>query len=126
MRALSKKILAVDDSVVETMYLKGLAGKIDDVTFEYASSHEEAIKLCSQEKFGLILIDECMPDGDAFGLLAAIRELDDINTKTPALAMGSSSDFSGEEYLEKTGFANYLEKPVDFYMLKAAISLYSL
>ena len=84
---MSKKILAVDDSVVETMYLKGLAGKIDDVTFEYASSHEEAIKLCSQEKFGLILIDECMPDGDAFGLLAAIRELDDINTKTPALAM---------------------------------------
>ncbi len=122
---LSKKILVVDDSAVETMYLKGFAGKMDDVTFEYADSHEAAIRLCGQEKFDLILIDECMPDGDAFGLLAAIRELDDINAGVPALAMGSAADFSEDEYLEKTGFVNYLEKPVDFYMLKAAISIYA-
>ncbi|WP_026496124.1 response regulator [Butyrivibrio sp. WCD3002] len=122
---MSKKILVVDDSAVETMYFKGFAGKIDDVTFEYAGSHEAAIRLCGQEKFDLILIDECMPEGDAFGLLAAIREIDDLNKSTPALVMGSAADFSEDEYLEKTGFVNYLEKPVDFYMLKAAISMYA-
>ncbi len=120
---MGKNLLLVDDSDIETLYFEGLIKKMDDVTISSVQSHEEAVSACEYEAFDLIFLDMYMPEGDAAGLLARIRKTQ--NSKgAKAIVLGSVADFDSEDYLQRNGFVNYLEKPVEYHMLRAALDMY--
>ncbi len=119
-----KRVLVVEDSEVEGIYIKGLLDRIDKVDVTIVRTHAEAIECCNKSAFNLVLIDSIMPDAEPYELLDAIHKTSD-NQKVKALVMGNASDFAEENYLEKTGFTNYLEKPLEYHMLRAAISMYA-
>ncbi len=120
---MGKKLLLVDDSEIETLYFEGLIQKMDGITVSSMQNHDEAVSACEYEAFDLIFLDMYMPEGDAAGLLAKIRKTQ--NSKdAKVIVLGSASDFDSGDYLEKNGFVNYLEKPVEYHMLRAAVDMY--
>ncbi len=122
---MSKKILVVDDSDIERMYLLELLGHIEDISYNEAAGFEEAMQKLEQEKYDLLIIDYYLSEGTGEELLKRISSGNPSgNGETNAVAMGHDADF-GEESLKESGFINYIEKPVEFNMLRAAINMYS-
>ena len=120
---MTRKILVVEDSTVEGLYIKGLLDRIDNVEATVVRTHEEALGLCSDNLYDLLLIDGIIPYVEPEDLLKRIYETTK-NDGVNAIVLGSGTDFAKEDYLERTGFINYLEKPVQYHMLRAAISMY--
>ncbi len=119
-----KHILLVEDSEIECLYIKGIMKNIENVEVISVRNYDEAYSLCKDRKFDLLLVDNVVPEGDASDILAKIRS-DTLCRDTNAVVMGAASDFSETDYLKRTGFVNYIEKPVEFNMLKAVISMYA-
>ena len=119
-----KDILVIEDSEVETLYLKGLVDRIAEAEVSFVRSYKEGIKLCRMKRYDLIIADAIVSEGDAADFLTQVRNTG-LNADTNAVVMGSDDDFEGGEYLDKTGYANYITKPVKFNMLRAAILMYA-
>ena len=124
MRSVGIKILIVDDSRVERNFLLGLLHKLGAQTAA-ADGCDEGVRLACSERYDLMLIDYFMPEADGVHTLREIRQNNDsLNRLTPAVALGTSDSLSDSEFFAEYGFENYLEKPVDFEMLHAALILY--
>ncbi|SDB11110.1 response regulator [Butyrivibrio sp. INlla16] len=122
---MSKKILIVDDSGTERLYLSELLGKIENIEVTEADGPDAAIGQLAIKKYDLIFIDYFLKGSLGSDLKKMILEKNPgYNAATNAIVLGSATDFQGD-FLKKTGFINYLEKPVEFNMLKAAISMYA-
>ena len=122
---MSKNILLVDDSDTERLYLSELLTRIEEVSLTEASGPGEAMGKLAKKKYDLIFIDYYMTaaTGEEF-LTEIIEKNPGGNAETNAVVMGSAVDFQGD-FLKRSGFVNYLEKPVEFNMLKAAVTMYS-
>ena len=122
---MNKNILLVDDSDTERMYISELLSKIEEFSVDEASGPGEAMGKLARKKYDLIFIDYYMPASTGESFLNEIFEKNPgENAGTQAVVMGSAVDFQGD-FLKRSGFVNYLEKPVEFNMLKAAVSLYA-
>ncbi|WP_029319914.1 response regulator [Butyrivibrio sp. AE3004] len=122
---MNKKILIVDDSDIERMYLKELTRRIDNVKAEEAKGFADAIKKLEAEKYDLIIVDYYLLDGQGDELMKMIISGNPSgNADTNAIVLGRESDFE-KSFLKDSGFSNYIEKPVEFNMLQAAISMYA-
>ena len=121
---MSKKILVIDDSEVEGLYIQGIGAKLPEIEMEVVKSYEEGLSCAQNKAYSLMLVDEVVPKGDCVELLKKIKETG-TNADTPAILMGDAADFSSEDFLKKTGYTNYVDKPVEFSMLKALISMYT-
>ncbi len=118
------KVLVVDDINVERHYLLGLLGKLG-VEAEEAVSCDDAAKKAAADRFDLLFIDYFMPDSDGVHTLKEIRQdTGGMNADVPAVALGTADDMLGDDFFFHQGFANYLEKPVRYDMLHAALLLY--
>jgi DNA-binding response OmpR family regulator len=83
-----------------------------------ARNFEDGLRLATQQRFGLYILDNWLPDGSGVELCRAIREFD---PQTPILfysAAGYNQDI--EEGLG-AGAQAYLVKPVSFEELKLAV-----
>ena len=82
------------------------------VAITAAESGAEAVRLCSDEQYDLLLIDYMMPGMDGIEALQEIRRKGTKNIDTKAIMLSANAvEGAGELYLE-AGFSNYLLKPV--------------
>ena len=119
-----KNILVIEDSEVEGLYLRRIAEKIDNTSVTLVRNYEDACKLCTTEKYDLVLVDAIVPKGEAKDFLTEMKRTE-LNKNTNAVIMGSPSDFKEKGVAKSTGFVNYIEKPVEFNVLKAVITMYA-
>ena len=122
---MGKNIFVVDDSETERFFISELTKKIEDVSCDDAASFSEAMVKLAERKYDLIIVDAYMAEGSGAELWNNVLEQNPGgNAESHAIIMGLESDFE-EGYLKQNGFVNFLEKPIEFNMLKAAISLYA-
>ena len=114
-------ILVVDD--IE-MNLEVMAGYLRDmkVKADYVSSGEECIESVKNSEYDVILLDQMMPDMNGEETLRALR--DDINIKTPVIALTADAIVGARENYLSMGFDDYLSKPVHYEELEAMLSEY--
>ena len=106
-----KKILVVDDCRQNIMVLQYIL-QDTGVAITAAESGAEAVRLCSDEQYDLLLIDYMMPGMDGIEALQEIRRKGTKNIDTKAIMLSANAvEGAGELYLE-AGFSNYLLKPV--------------
>ncbi len=117
----TEKILIVDDDMIDRRtvmrYLRG-AGSFD---FALAGTVKEARRLLDADDYVCVLLDFCLPDGDAFDVL---RHLTQLTAPPPTLVMtGVDADefaldllaFGAEDYLPKDRLCREsLRQAVDF------------
>lgn len=107
----NKKVLAVDDTVVNLHIFEALMAPYE-VQIKCAKSGEIALDMLQNDTYDLIFLDHMMPDMDGIETLEKLRKINDYYKSVPVIALtGNYSPTAREEYIS-LGFTDYLEKPI--------------
>ncbi len=106
------RILVVDDNAlnlkVAVRYLEAL--EADPVS---CKSGFGMLKLITEERFDLILLDHMMPEIDGIETLQKAMEMDDnLNRDVPVIALTANAISGARELYLENGFTDYLSKPM--------------
>ncbi|MCR5685414.1 MAG: response regulator [Lachnospiraceae bacterium] len=118
------RVLAVDDNkanlTIVRLFLKRTGIKPD-----LCNSGTEAIELCKQNKYDLILLDHMMPTPDGIETLSAIRnDEESLNKDTTAIVLTANAVAGSRQMYLDAGFADYLTKPLDSIVLEQTVKQY--
>ena len=113
------KVLVVDDSKTELMYLTDLLTK-NGFTVKTAENAEEAFRRLAEEKPELILMDVVMPGQNGFQLTRAITR-DPQYADVPIIMCTSKNQEPDRVWGMRQGARDYITKPVKADELMAKI-----
>ena len=105
----NNNVLIVEDEESNYELLKAMLRKRDVVVF-WAQTGLEAIKLCEQHEFRLILMDIKMPEMSGYDAMIKLRKM---GVSCPMIAQTAYARLEDEERALKMGFNAYLSKPID-------------
>jgi signal transduction histidine kinase/CheY-like chemotaxis protein len=114
------KVLAVDDAVVNLAVIKNLLLPYK-LGLDTCLSGERAIAMVKQKHYDLIFMDHMMPGMDGVETTAALRDLEDGNA-IPVIALTANAVSGMREMFLKSGFNDYLSKPIDITKLDALMA----
>lgn len=114
------KILVVEDNFINQKLInKLLIKKGYDVTL--SSNGKQALDICRENKFDLILMDIQMPLMDGFEATLEIRNLDKASgIHTPIVAVTAFAMETDRQKCFEVGMDDYISKPFtkeDFYLI---------
>ena len=115
-----KKVLVVDDSKTELMYLTDLLSK-NGYSVKTAENAEDAFRRLAEEKPELILMDVVMPGQNGFQLTRAISR-DPLYSDIPIIMCTSKNQETDRVWGMRQGARGYITKPVDAAELQAKIA----
>ena len=113
------KILVVDDSKTELMFLTDLLVK-NGFTVKTAENAEDAFRRLAEDKPELILMDVVMPGQNGFQLTRAIAR-DPLYAAIPIMMCTSKSQETDRVWGMRQGARDYITKPVNGEELMAKI-----
>ena len=115
-----KKILVVDDSKTELMFLTDLLGK-NGFAVKTEENAEDAFRRLAEDKPELILMDVVMPGQNGFQLTRAISR-DPLYSDIPIIMCTSKSQETDRVWGMRQGARDYITKPVNAAELMSKIS----
>lgn len=110
----AKTILIADDNEVNQRFISALLAKKG---YNYLSAYNgnDAIKLFSENKVDLILMDIQMPRLNGLNATKIIRDREaNSETHTPIIAMTAYAMAGDKETFLSSGMDDYMAKPIDF------------
>ena len=110
---LPRRVLIVDDTESNCTVLQ-LMLKKSGIEADVAYSGSQALELCDNKHYSLIVMDYMMPDMDGFATFAALRKkVTGLNANVPTILF--SADVTGgiKQKALEAGFVSYLSKPVN-------------
>ena len=114
-----KKILIIDDDKIFRVILKELLIK-EGYSFIEAVNGEKGLELVKSEHPDLVITDFQMPGMSGLDVLKGINKL---NTGIPVIMITGFSETESIIKAMQMGAFDYLEKPVNFILLKSAIHI---
>ena len=105
------KVLVVDDSKTELMFLTELLSK-NGFAVKTAENAEEAFRRLAEEKPELILMDVVMPGQNGFQLTRAISR-DPLYSDIPIIMCTSKNQETDRVWGMRQGARDYITKPVN-------------
>ena len=114
------KVLVVDDSKTELMYLSDLLHK-HGLLVRTAENAEQAMLRLAEAKPDLILMDVVMPGQNGFQLTRSISR-NPAYADVPIIMCTSKNQETDRVWGLRQGARDYITKPVDAAELKAKIS----
>ena len=118
------RVLAVDDNLMNlkivTYFLKRV-GIVPDT----CENGTQALKMCAEQKYDLILLDHMMPEPDGIKTLKMLREdKQSLNCDTVAIVLTANALAESRKIYIDAGFADYLTKPLDASLLEQTVKKY--
>lgn len=114
-----KKVLIVDDSKTETMFLTDLLQK-NGYSVRAAENAEDAFKRLAEDKPDLILMDVVMPGQNGFQLTRSVNRTAEY-ADIPIFMCTSKNLETDRVWGMRQGAKDYITKPVDAAELLAKI-----
>lgn len=107
-----RKILVAEDEEINYLFIEIILKNYDTYNFEifHARNGEEAIKLCTQHSFDLVLMDLKMPVLDGF---EATREIKKILPDLPIVAVTAFVSKTDREKAIEAGCSYFIKKPIE-------------
>jgi len=116
-------ILIVDDDntnqIVTSQILKHLG-----CTTKIAKNGVEAIECCQEEKFDLIFMDCQMPIMDGYTATRKIRKIDNINRRTPIVALTANALVDDGPKCLECGMDAHLPKPTEINRIAETLGVF--
>lgn len=110
-RLKGKKILVVEDNMVNQMLIGFVLKKVNIVP-DVAANGKEAIVLCEKQTYDLIIMDLQMPEMDGYETTLYLRN--NLKLTTPIIAMTATALLEDQEKSAKVGMNDFMIKPFDF------------
>jgi signal transduction histidine kinase len=111
------KILIAEDNKINMLIARKFLRKWGVILTE-AVNGKEAITLCENNSYDLILLDLEMPEADGY---TALKEIRKIHPAIPAIAFTASAFENIEQVLLHKGFTDYVLKPFSPYDLNGKL-----
>ena len=115
-------ILVVDDVMVNLKVVEALL-KRTLLKIDKATGGEEAIAMCKEKKYDVILLDHRMPAPDGIETFKVISK-EGLNTDTPTIALTANALSGAREEYKEIGFTDYLSKPIKSDVLEELLIKY--
>ena len=115
-----QKVLVVDDSKTELMFMTDLLSK-NGFSVKTAEGADDAFRRLAEEKPDLILMDVVMPGQNGFQLTRAISR-DPLYADVPIIMCTSKNQETDRVWGMRQGARDYIVKPVNPAELMAKIS----
>lgn len=116
------RILAVDDMEINLRLLKTWF-EGTPIRLDLCFGGQEAVDMCRDTEYDLILMDVQMPDMDGLEATKLIRTIE-LNQGTPIIAVTAHAFREEQERLMNSGMDDYLPKPLDLASLINMIRLW--
>ncbi|WP_210463346.1 sensor histidine kinase [Rufibacter roseolus] len=119
------KILLVDDKPENLVSLESLLYKEEEgITYLFAESGEEALKIALQEELALILLDVQMPGMNGYEVARYLRDIS--KTRDIPIIFVTAIDEQDTHVIEgfEAGAVDFLFKPLHPYITKAKVSAF--
>ncbi|MBP3460025.1 MAG: response regulator [Lachnospiraceae bacterium] len=105
------RILVVDDNAMNISVVEGLL-KSTQIKVDKASGGLEALDLCAENFYDLILMDHMMPNVDGIETLHRLKATEGPNQDTPVIVLTANAVSGAKEMYEAEGFIDYMSKPI--------------
>ncbi len=116
------RILIVDDARLNLKVAQALL-RNTMIQCDTAGGGNQAIEMCRDTRYDLILLDHRMPEPDGIQTFHVISK-EGVNTDTPIIMLTANVVSGAEEEYRRIGFADYLSKPIRGEDLEAALLKY--
>ncbi|MCR5655644.1 MAG: response regulator [Lachnospiraceae bacterium] len=116
-------LLVVDDNAMNISVVEGLL-KSTQIKVDTAPGGMEALEMCAEKKYDLILMDHMMPTIDGIETLHRLQEAEGPNQDTPVIVLTANAVSGAKEMYESEGFIDYMSKPIQGKPLEEKILQY--
>lgn len=114
-------ILAVDDNRPNLSIVKAFL-KETGIRVDLCTNGNDALKMCRNQQYDLILMDHMMPEPDGIQTLEMIRrDPESRNRETAAVVLTANALSGSRQMYLRAGFADYLAKPLDADVLEETV-----
>lgn len=118
------RILVVDDNGMNLSVVEGLL-KNTQAHVDTAGGGANALELCKENAYDIILMDHMMPYLDGIETLKKIRTMEaSKNVDTPVIVLTANAVSGAREMYLKEGFVDYMSKPIQGKRLEEKILTY--
>ena len=114
-------ILVVEDDAINQEVACGMLTRMGHRP-QLAADGDEALRLISQGRFDVVLMDIKMPNRDGLHTTHAIRDLGTAQSKIPIIAMTASVSRDAREMVFESGMDDFISKPISRQVLADALS----
>jgi two-component system, chemotaxis family, chemotaxis protein CheY len=120
LRAVTMRILVVDDSSAMRAFVRATLEEGGEVQVTDASSGFEALRVLPRERFDLVVVDINMPDINGLELVSFMRK-SDVHKTTPLIVISTEAAARDRQRAMDLGANAYLSKPFGPDELRAAV-----
>ncbi|GLQ47980.1 diguanylate cyclase response regulator [Dyella lipolytica] len=117
------KILVVDDTRANLVAMRRLLADCGAELVE-ASSGNEALSLCLDQRFALILLDVNMPDMDGFEVAALLAEAEQLHDTPVIFVTAAYADDLNRLKGYRSGAVDYIAKPINDAILQSKVRVF--
>ncbi|MEO5831333.1 MAG: diguanylate cyclase [Rhodanobacter sp.] len=120
---MTPKILIVDDTPANLVAMRRLLARSGAQLFE-ASSGNQALALCLDHQFALILLDVNMPDMDGFEVASLLGETEHLSETPIIFVTAAYADDMNRLKGYRSGAVDYIAKPINDVILQAKVRVF--
>jgi diguanylate cyclase (GGDEF)-like protein len=117
------KILVVDDTPANLVAMRRLLAHAGADLYE-AGSGNEALALCLDHEFALILLDVNMPDMDGFEVASLLTEADQLHETPIIFVTAAYADDLNRLKGYRSGAVDYVAKPINDVILQSKVRVF--
>lgn len=123
MNTMRPKILVVDDTPANLVAMRRLLARSEAEIFE-ASNGNDALVLCLDHQFALVLLDVNMPEMDGFEVAQLISENDHLSETPIIFVTAAYSDDINRIKGYTAGAVDYIAKPINDVILQSKVKIF--
>jgi len=105
------RALIVDDNEINLLVAQEML-KVYELAADIADGGREAIRLCGENRYDIIFMDQMMPEMDGIEATWRIRQIAGYDD-TPIIALTANAVIGMKEQFLSSGLDDYLTKPID-------------
>lgn len=125
MKVKDTRVLVVDDNIINLRVADGILSSYG-LEVDTATCGAEAINLCTKNEYDILFLDQMMPEMDGIETMHQIRQLEKYSegTKCKIVVLTADAIKGARENLIKSGFDEYLGKPINIKQLERILIYY--
>ena len=117
---MTRKVLYIEDNPVNVLLMEAMLARVDDLQVATAALPSIGLRMVTEDRPDLILLDIQLPEMDGYEVLRRLRA-NEASREIPVVAVSANAMPDDIAHGLRSGFVHYLTKPLDAHALASAV-----